>query len=337
MGVVCPEVVRPERVNGESLLRAEYSIIERVQEHWNHPGAVLERGLGGELDREDREICLVMPACDGTTLAQLSREEQRELFPAMLPALWRALSKCPHGDLKPSSMLIDFSGRFFRILDPGVSIDGPSRKGEAKAGGLDLESRLFTTNIFYYSLLFPEQGPERPKLCAPYSGLLARLLGAYEYSSAIALARVEQAVHPVDGVSPAAADLVALGAIYAHILTGVPLHELLNMNAPLWSGRWSGRAAHREISAPSHPHLEQVEDGRLFGKLESRGASSSEAELCVQLIALRFDSEKDLVRFLQTRFLHAHWFGEVVTLGYGDMNHLSVRPSVVGRCTSRIC
>ena len=114
------EEARPGLAHYEALLHAEYTVVERVHQHWNHPGAQLMRRRGDELVSEGGDVCLVIPACEGTPLARFSLHEQREWIPDMLPALWRALAHCPHGDLSPDNLLIDPTRRFFRILDPGV-------------------------------------------------------------------------------------------------------------------------------------------------------------------------------------------------------------------------
>ena len=283
----------PRRAHYEALLRAECDVIEAARNHWNHPGACLACRRGDELVTQGGEICLVMPACEGTPLARLSSLEQKEWIPAMLPALWRALAHCPHGDLTPDDLLLGPTGRFFRILDPGVRINGPAReRGEGDT--LDFDSELFTTNITHYPLLLPEHGPDHPKLTAPYTGLLDHM-EAYDSGSVVDLVCSEETERPSDGASPAAADLIAVGAMYAFALTGAPLHRLLKLGAPLWSGYWNdrrrGRPAYRRRRI-----VQTIVGGELLRTLEAAGATRTEAELCVRLIALHINSEEDLHR-----------------------------------------
>ena len=285
----------PQRAHYEALLRAECDIIEVARNHWNHPGARLAYRRGDELVTQGGEICLVIPACEGTPLARLSPLEQKEWIPAMLPALWRALAHCPHGDLTPDDLLLDPTGRFFRILDPGVRIDGPAReRREGDMLGLDFNSELFTTNTTHYPLLLPEHGPDHPKLTVPYPGLLSHM-EAYDSGSVGDLFLCEYTERPGDGASPAAADIIAVGAMYAFALTGAPLHQLLKLGAPLWSGHWT--AARR--GGPTYCRrriVQTIVGGELLRTLEGAGATRTEAELCVRLIALQINSEEDLHR-----------------------------------------
>ena len=286
------EEARPGLAHYEALLQAEYTVVERAHEHWNHPGAQLMRRRGEELVAEGGDICLVIPACEGTPLARFSRHEQREWIPDMLPALWRALSHCPHGDLRPDNLLIDPTRRFFRILDPGVRIDGPSCRVPL---GLDFESALFTTNTAHYPLLLPEHGPDRPRLREPYAGVLARQLEAYSHSWSPQLFLRKTREHRGHKVSPAAADLIAIGAMYTFALTGTPLHVLLRLDAPLWTGFWDYSRSD-VLSTRRRRYLEAIEGGELLRSLQAAGAIGAEAELCVRLIALRIWSEEDLTR-----------------------------------------
>ena len=280
-----------ERAHYESLLRAEHDVIRVAREHWNHPGAWLAHWRGDELVAAGGEVCLVMPACEGTALGRLPRREQREWIPAMLPALWQALSHCPHGDLDVDDLLIDPSGRFFRILDPGVCIDGPSYE---KLRGADFSSTLFTTNAAHYPLLLPEHGPDPPTLRAPYAGLLAHLLKIYETHGPDAPSPLKRTDHSGDGASPAAADLIALGAMYAFTLTGVPLHELLALNRPFWSGRSGYRRGEHFESADRL--VEEIESGGLFGPCGPPVPPGRKPNSCDRLVALRIDSKEDLRR-----------------------------------------
>ena len=301
MGWANWDVARPGRAHYEAALRAEHEVIRGAGKHWNHPGATLVRGCG-KLAASGAETCLVMPECQGTPLERFSRQEQRQWIPRMLPALWRALAHCPHGDLSPGDLLMDPSGGFFRILDPGVRIDGPRFVGDH---GFKLFSTLFTTNIAHYPLLLPEHGPARPRLCAPYGGLTTQLdswtrqlSGWIDSMPSRKSVRIEQSG---DGASPAASDLIALGAMYAFTLTATPLHELLELDVPLWSSRgWEiydgARYLRREPPAPERC-IEVIESGELLQDLQFCGATRPEAELCVGLIALRIDSLEELAAY----------------------------------------
>ena len=266
-----------EHAHYESLLRAELNVIDAARDPWNHPGAWLAHRRGDELVDADGAVCLVMPACEGTPLARLSRREQRDRIPEMLPALWRALSHCPHGDLNADDLLIDPSGRFFRILDPGVRIDGPSYE---TTWGASFESTLFTTNAAHYPILLPEHGPGPPRLRAPYAEVLVNYLN-----------RTGRTDRAGGSASPAAADMVAVGSIYVLALTGAPLLRLLDLDAPLWTVI---RVGPRNIEPDRDRCLEEIEGGGLLRSLRHGGATAREADLCMRLVALRVDSEEDL-------------------------------------------
>ena len=292
MGWANWDVARPGRAHYEAALRAEHEVIRGAGKHWNHPGATLARPGDGKLAAAG--TCLVMPECQGTPLERFSSQEQRQWIPRMLPALWRALAHCPHGDLSHGDLLIDPSRQFFRILDPGVRIDGPRFVGD---DGFKLFSTLFTTNVAHYPLLLPEHGPARPRLCAPYGGLTRQLdswtrqlTGWIDSMPSRKSVRIEQSG---DGASPAAADLIALGAMYAFTLTATPLHELLELDVPLWSSRGWEIFDGAESPAPERC-IEVIESGEFLQGLQLRGATRTEAALCVGLIALRIDSLEEL-------------------------------------------
>ena len=232
-----------------------------------------------------------MPACEGTALARLPLREQREWIPAMLPALWHALSRCPHGDLNLDDLLIDPSGRFFRILDPGVRIEGPSLERTPESS--DFRSQLFTTNTAHYPLLFPEHGPDPPIRCAANTETLASVLESYKFGGVAVLDQMSGTEYLSDGTSPSAADVIALGAIYAFALTGMPLHELLGLIRPLWTGTFGYRTRGGNLESAERL-LEEIEGDRLLRSLRHAGATTGEADLCVRLVALRVNSEEDL-------------------------------------------
>jgi hypothetical protein len=215
--------------------------------------------------------CLVAPWCDGQSFASLAVAEQRRAFPRMLPALWRALAVCPHGDLKPDAFLLDPAG-FFRVLDPGVSIGGPYQR-RAQPGGLDFHSRLFTTNAAHYALALPEHGPKAPQLRACGGGLEHVLETQHTFGYLDAIAR------PSDPHEPALADVLALGALYFQILTGESLATALELEAPLWTGFWSD-SRHR----PEPRHRDVL--ARLPRVLEDMRATPAERRFVTGLVML---------------------------------------------------
>jgi len=307
----------------EALLRAEHAVIERVTEHWNHPGAQLARWRGdavialaqdGETSEsgtaagvaDDQEghpyrtstspsgaLCLVMPWCNGDSFAILPNAEQRRWFPAMLPALWKALTVCPHGDLSPANLMLEREQGFFRILDPGVRITGPSREAQQGSfafggiGSFAFSSDLLTTNVAHYPLVMPEHGPAKPRLCPPAGGLAHIVVADHESFSSVA--RYNAFAPPaVRAHAPAAADVVACGAIYFSVLAGEPLASLLGIRAPLWAGSWSDRG---HCPASPQPFLDRLADGAIARALRPTGAASAEIALCERLVMLDLDGD----------------------------------------------
>lgn len=307
----------------EALLRAEHAVIECAEGDWNHPGAKLARWcaddviaptLHGEASRSGDPadvvdghdghpfrtsashpgaLCLVMPWCDGASFATLPRAEQRRLFPAMLPALWKALAACPHGDLSPANLMIEREQGFFRILDPGVRIAGPSRaaiQGSFAFGGrgaFRFQSEMLTTNPTHYPLVMPEHGPAKPRLCAPPGGL-ARIIEGYA-SSLFQQWHDDVKSAAVQAHRPAAADVVACGAIYFSLLAGETLASLLGIHAPLWTGFWSDSGHH-----PESPRslLDLLAGGAISHALRSAGAGLAEIALCERLVMLDLDGDE---------------------------------------------
>lgn len=270
---------RPERAHLVALLRAEHEVLQRVAAEWNHPGTTFG----------DDE--LLMPFCAGTTLASLPRDQQRALFPAMLPALWRALTSCPHGDLKADDLLVDPSGQWFRILDPGVCVDGPARRREPGRSSLDFHSRIFTTNLANYPLLIPEHGPAPAKRCAPFGDIASQLAAYHEAHLFELLATEERPSAPA--TSPAAADVIAMGAIYFSLLTGSTVADVLELDAPLWAGFWSDTGDRPSVAQ----HCIDAIAGGIFGRaLAQAGATQDEIRTCERLLALDISSIEELGR-----------------------------------------
>lgn len=276
-----PNELPPGLAYHEALLDAEHAVIARVAADWNHPGARLARWRADDqLDANEGSRCLITPWCDGRSFAALPTHEQRAAFPRMLPALWRALAVCPHGDLKPDAFLLDPAG-FFRILDPGVRIPGPCEARPEPQ--LSFDSALITTNAAHYLLARPEHGPQPPRLRAPAGGL-AKLLERQQLGP-LDLA-MWTSPPPAPSVAPAAADVVALGALYFTILTGAPLGSLLG-HEPLWIGSW------RDIRSPEDPRPAAAL-AALAGAprvLERAALAPGEVTLCMRLLQLELGVE----------------------------------------------
>jgi hypothetical protein len=206
----------------------------------------------------------------------------------MLPALWVALSLCPHGDLAPDDLRIERARQMFRIFDPGVRIPGPSRRGTLHR--LDFDSELFTTNAERYPFVAPEHGPDRPRLGAPAGGL-AQVVERQAQSTMQRWITAQQAAQSVV-TAPSAADVVACGAIYFRVLAGASLISVLGLAAPLWAGFWSDRGDHPD---PRPRCIDELAGGAIRRALRPTGATGAEIELCEQLIRLELDRD-DVLR-----------------------------------------
>ena len=127
-------LTQPSVADREQLLLAEATRLQQVGEQWNHQVHGLRRlsnaaktrvyRIGEPLPEgnslEGKSLAIVLPKWQGTPLSKFPREDERKLFPFLLPALWNALMNTHHGDLKPDSIFIDESKKLFRILDPGA-------------------------------------------------------------------------------------------------------------------------------------------------------------------------------------------------------------------------
>lgn len=287
----------PDESYFEQLLGAEHALIAQCAPYWNHPGAHLVRRRGDDVfwpadffPPGFGALCLIMPWCNGEPLGSLPRAEQRRLFPAMLPALWRALTMCPHGDLGPTNLMFDRAQGSLHILDPGVRILGPS--GRSSQPGLSLSSWLLTTNATHYPLVMPEYGPGWPRLTAPAGGLAGVL--EYFVNSNTELFIIHHCgkppwIDPSPVPAPAVADVIACGAIYFGVLSGTPLLSLLGIDAPLWVGVGSSYRGPAQQREPSIRCLELLAGGAIARALHASGAAPAEIALCERLVMLDLD------------------------------------------------
>jgi hypothetical protein len=200
---------------------------------------------------------------------------------------------CPHGDLSPANLMLEREQGFFRILDPGVQITGPSRKAQQGSfafggfGYFEFSSDLLTTNVVHYPLVMPEHGPAMPRLCAPAGGLAHIVFADHEPLPGVA--RYNAFASPtVRAHAPAAADVIACGAIYFSVLAGESLASLLGIRAPLWTGSWSDSG---HCPASPQPFLDKLADGAIARALRPTGAASAEIALCERLVMLDLDGD----------------------------------------------
>jgi hypothetical protein len=154
------------------MLLMESQVIQWTQGAWNH--SIIGQGVWDShsvvcdrrntWDEADRDLrfgagflpVLVMPYHRTIRLADLSKTEQKKLFPRMLPALWAALSQMYHGDLSETNILIQPDYSHLHPIDPGVMLVSVSI-GYTDNSVLkdDRSASVFTTTAANYPLLPP--------------------------------------------------------------------------------------------------------------------------------------------------------------------------------------
>jgi hypothetical protein len=209
------------RAPGEELLAHEAERIRASAGTWNHD--VLAAGPVRSREGEPGVFGLVMPWHPGPTLAELPRQEQRQLLPRMMISLWKALAAAAHGDLHGSNIILAPERDRFVLIDPAVFLVDR----DLHASG-DSKSRCsFTTHPRYYPLLPPYYLPRTRLRDAPY---LASQFEAFRWAlSGCQLvapgyttggATSGFAEQPVGRDEPGPADLLAVGILYYEALTG---------------------------------------------------------------------------------------------------------------------
>src|SRR5262245_17056248 len=213
------------------LLAEEAARITASRPWWSHDVIYCGPAL---LPGDTGVPALVTPWHDGDAFGALDRAAQRDLFPRMIPALWRALAAAPHGDLHPRQLIVHEAEGRFVFIDPGVElfIDHTRETGD---GDTEL---AFLTNHEHYPVVTPYYASthttahprEHFRSFIGASGGFEVPIGPH----AFAVGPVVPAVH--DGTAPRVADLLALGVIYYRVLTGRhPFYDGL-YRYPAWYG-----------------------------------------------------------------------------------------------------
>ncbi len=217
-------------------LLVEAQIINLTAAAWNHEVIALGTWDGlskcwsEEVWLHDEPLdlrflaALVMPYHNAVAFSTLPHSLKRLLFPKMLPALWDALCKMPHGDLSESNLLINQTNNLFHIIDPGVVL---SSSMQQYSGNTSIS--IFTTAPANYPVIPPFYGQphDAPGLVSFIEKYLLHT-GGEPLSSAERLPR------------PAACDLLALGIIYYRILTGKELFlgAIVLPEKPAWENTY---------------------------------------------------------------------------------------------------
>lgn len=243
----------------KSLLESELEIIRATRGAWNHE--VIDLVTLG-----DGRRALVTPFHRGYRLNDFGRSTQRELFPRMLPALWRALAVQSHGDLRAENLIVQPQRDRFVIIDPCAYARGEPSLGEC---GVDF---AFTTCPANYPLLAPYQAPTATLARGlPLSAHLERFIEGLEGLEGLETRNAEP--HP--------ADLLALGIMYYEILTSKHPFYDDELTSPGWlhgeirdSGVTGFEAARarleRPITLPSDvdPSITAAEDALALSLLQ---------------------------------------------------------------------
>jgi hypothetical protein len=241
---------------------------------------------------------LVTPWHAGQDLGALPREEQRVVFPRMLPALWDALLVARHGDLSPSNLRLLSDRQRFAVLDPGIQLSS----SDLTFGGCNVdELDLFITNTGSYPVLHPCM--TSVMLSKPPVGLEPHgLAGLLSMGSPPLRPRVEM---PDDCFrkrpGPPPADLLAVGVIYFVILTGTHPFYRKGFDAPAWCGVQTGPMG------MLRPHPQSIRNDPDFRRWPERcrdvlastpGLKAAERSLAMELLSLSFTTREQLVAAL---------------------------------------
>ena len=219
------EIYEPNGANIPSpvaMLRHEHQRIKYTQKRWNHSTTFLENINLNDIDSPG----LLSPFWEGGHWADCSLEEQRTLFPQLLPSLWKALSFMIHGDLQPSNIVFNLAKTKFALIDPGsLLIDARDH------GGSDYTSNIyFTTNRTFYPVIPPYFRVEHLQYETH------QLIGAFiEQINTQNGTQILQTLECNRNMAtPHPADTIALGIMYYIALSGRHPWYLGHNNIPVW-------------------------------------------------------------------------------------------------------
>lgn len=289
---------------GFALLGAESEHLRRTQGQWNHEVVALGLWDGGDRAYTDSKQpsrtwseryrpALVMPWHDGDDLGALSREQQRALFPRMLPALWDALLVAPHGDLSPSNLRLLRDRHKFVLLDPGVHLRSPGKSPSPCS--ID-ELDMFVTNLQTYPVL--PYGVDLmhvgDALSAFITGITTSRFDAltrwFPKMSSYALGAPSLSV-------PRSSDWLAVGIMYFVILSGQHPFYRNGFDAPAWAGArttmltWSTHPR----SIVNDPELPRWAERCRDMLASTKDLEDAERRLAIELLSLSFSTRDQLI------------------------------------------
>jgi hypothetical protein len=324
-----------------ALLCAEAEHVRSTGERWNH--GVVTLGMWDEGDfahlgcreqtppqRLDQRFrpALIMPWHEGQDLSALPLDEQRALFPLMLPALWDSLLAARHRDLSPSNLRLLPDGRRFVLLDPGVhlaSYGTGKPRNDSKCDDLE----FFITNARTYPLLPPNApscmiaGAQAREFWATGTPVepheLAALLAcgslvlrdAQDFEGGRAETRTifphdaNRSVPPgwlksagdrvIPRPGPPPADWLAVGVMYFEILTQRHPFYRDDFDVPGWCGKLFEDWLCADRSVTSDPEFPRWAERCRDTLASVRYLSDAERKLAMSLLSLSFTSREQLV------------------------------------------
>lgn len=297
------------------MLMIERQVIDATSGAWNHSVQGLCIWDDGELpdsfeaaddippSGNPRPVpVLVMPRHQATPLAALETNEKRELLPRMLPAFWKVLSHTYHGNLSEENVLVTKDRTGFHLIDPGVSFGCGSTGAGPRPGENAWRQVAFLTTPANYPILppFNDEWARPDNLIKSLERFIAgqknhrKLMapGAYRWRGG--------------NDQPAASDLLALGVIYARVLTGEDpfLGPGRLLDVPAWMGNLPSFSNDRMMDPGEvGPAMDRVHDALAAGWvdtfLDREGILPNERRLAQALLLLEPISSADLISVLR--------------------------------------
>jgi molecular chaperone DnaK len=240
---------------------------------------------------------MLMPYYAAMHLSAFSLQDQRELFPNILPSLWDALCVMTHGDLSLDNILINKADNIFHLIDPAVLLSSRSL-GEGLYAN---DFSIFTTNAANYPLISPFEKKQQDHQ-EKHSDLEAYL--EYYFFNNIMDHQHNLPSRPLSlakhfrlttQTSPHPADLLALGLIYYRLLTGDELFLKSGvLEIPLWYGKY-GEYSKLELGENYSIINGLLAKNYIQTEINKHDLPKNEKKLLEALINLRFLTKNNLI------------------------------------------
>lgn len=322
---------QPDRELLGDLLEIEAHTIAQVGKAWNHRILGVGRVLRDEGDADPREWsrAFVMPRYDGFTLGSVEVGRRAALFEEILPALWRALSESPHGDLNEANLIVDPVRSRFHLIDPGVRRTAWWATDPSSMGLRDqVWNAAFITTQANYPVLQPIFAADdaRRAMTLPDSkdGDLDRfdddlylyydqlttdnddLFGMVESHALVSRLGVlgVKARHRETATHPDPPDLLAMGIIYFRALTGDEafLGPTGLLPAPAWVGPHPRMGTPGQVTrgpiAETYERLAQALPGWIDARVNDFRIPRNKRGLLRGLLTLQVRSTRELHQLL---------------------------------------